>query len=247
MADGEIIKSLKIRSGKKILDVGGSMMQHTEIKVDTIVDLIRPEDSPYNPSKLLAKHFVKLDITRDKFPFKDKEFDVVLCTHTLEDLPTPFPVMEEIQRVGKRGLIATPTMGSDMAFGPIDYTGWITGARRMPGEAHHRWFIVKEGKKLKIIPKIYPVLYTPQFQIIKWDGEREMVYFWKDKIEYEEFPGFNIHAVIDEYKKFMKENRRHIRMGKSAFFVDNPLNLAKALTKLLLKKGVGYKHRRGNL
>ena len=241
--DSEIIHKLGIKSSDRVLDVGGSMKQHDEIKVDTIADIIRPEESTYYPSKLLAKHFVKVDITREKLPFKDKEFDVVLCTHTLEDLPTPFPVLSEIQRVGKRGLIATPTMGWDMTFGPINYTDWLTGARRMPGEAHHKWFFINDGKKLRILPKIYSVLFTPDFQIVKWSGKKEMLYFWKDKIEYEELLGLNIHNVIDEYEKFMNTNRKYIKRGSAVIFLDSPFNFVKAFAKLIFKKGPGYRYR----
>jgi ubiquinone/menaquinone biosynthesis C-methylase UbiE len=243
LTDREIIEKLKIKSTDRVLDIGGSMMQHREIKINTLVDIIRPEEAPYGSSKLLAKNFVKVDITREKLPFKDKEFDVCLCTHVLEDLPSPFLVMEEMARVAKRGLIVTPSMGIDMKFTPIDFTNWLTGARRVPGEAHHKWFFVKEGKELKVIPKIYPVLYTKEFQITKWGGEKEMEYYWQGIIDYGEFSSLNIHKLIDEYEKFMDKNTDKIRVGTAVVFVDNPFNIAKALLKKLVKRGVGYKYR----
>jgi ubiquinone/menaquinone biosynthesis C-methylase UbiE len=200
LTDSDIIEKLKIKPTDRVLDIGGSMMQHREIKIDTLADIIRPEEAPYGSSKLLAKKFVKVDITRGKLPFKDNEFDVVLCTHVLEDLPSPFLAMDEISRVAKRGLIVTPSMGIDMKFSPIDYTDWLTGARRVPGEAHHKWFFVKEGDSLKVIPKNYPILYTEDFQVTGWMGEAEMKYYWKGIIKYSEFSSLNIHKLIDEYK-----------------------------------------------
>ncbi len=242
--DEEIIKKLNIRPTDRVLDIGGSMMQHAKIKVDTIVDLIRPEEAPYKASRLTAKNFVKLDIRRERLPFKDKDFDICLCTHTLEDLPTPFLAIEEMQRVAKRGLIVTPSMGQDMVFGPIDYTDWLTGAKRVPGLGHHKWFFVKDGQKLKIIPKVYAVLYTPDFQIIKWRGEPEMVFFWEKGFGYEEVNELNIHKLIDEYKRFIKANRKNIDFGLVFITLDNLFNLAKALAKKLLKRGVGYSQRK---
>lgn len=243
LTDKEIIKNLKIKSTDRILDIGGSMMQHTEIDIDTLVDMIRPEDAPYNPSKTLAKNFVKVDITKDKLPFKNKEFDVVLCTHVLEDLPSPFLVINEMMRVAKRGLIVTPSMGFDMEFTPLDFTDWLTGARRSPGQAHHKWFFVSSDNGLEIIPKIYPVLYTNDFQITKWTGEPEMIYEWSEKIEYKEFESLNIHKLIDRYELFMKKNAKYISKSKVVFFLDSPLNILKAFIKLIIKRGEGYKHR----
>lgn len=244
LSDREIIRKLGIRPSDRVLDIGGSMMQHSLIKIDTLVDLIRPEDAPYGASKLLAKHFVKVDVARGKLPFKDNEFDVCLCTHTLEDLPRPFLVMDEMGRVAKKGLIVTPSMGMDMVFTPIDYTDWLTGARRVPGQAHHKWFFVKDGRVLKIIPKNYPVLYTSEFSITDWMGEKEMVYTWEGKISYKEFLGLNIHALIDEYEKFVNSNKDLIRYGSVILYLDSPYNLIKALAKKFLIRGDGYKYRK---
>jgi hypothetical protein len=244
LTDGEIIDQLKITSSDRVIDIGGSMRQHSEIKVDTLADIIQPIDAPYGPSKLLAKNFVQVDITKDKLPFKDKEFDVCLCTHVLEDLPSPFLIISEMERVAKRGLIVTPSMGEDMKFTSIDFTDWLTGARRVPGEAHHRWFFVNGEKGLEIIPKIYPILYTKNFQITDWLGEKEMSYTWQGKIKFSEFVGLNIHKLVDRYEAFMKKNEKYIKKGTVAIFIDNPFNVIKAWLKLLLKRGVGYKYRK---
>lgn len=244
MTDNEIISTVKISPKDKILDVGGSMMQHGAIKIDTLVDLIRPEEAPYGATQLKAKKFIKLDITKNKLPFPDKSFDVVLCTHTLEDLPNPTFVIDELSRVGKRGLIVTPSMGQDMKFTHIDFTDWLTGARRVPGESHHKWFFVNQKGTLKIIPKNYGILYSSNFQVVDWMGKKEMVFLWKNKVNYSEVPGINIHDLIDEYKRFLQKNRENVKLGMAAVMVDSPFRVAKALLKLILKRGVGYKYRK---
>lgn len=223
LTDEEIIQKYKIKPGDRVLDIGGSMTQHSIIKIDTLVDLIRPEESPYRPTKLHAKHFVRRDITKDKLPFKDKEFDFCLCTHTLEDLPQPFLVIDEMSRVAKRGLIVTPSMGEDMVFSHIDFTRWLTGAMRSPGQSHHKWFFVISGKKLKIIPKNYPILYTSDFHFVEWLGEGEMVYSWSKKIDYEEFASLSTHDLINEYEKFKKKNINLIKTGPVLFFCRRPI------------------------
>ena len=78
LSDFEIISKFKLKPTDKILDIGGSMKQHQDIKIDTLLDIIRPEEAPYGSSKLRAKNFVRVDITREKLPFKNKEFDFCL-------------------------------------------------------------------------------------------------------------------------------------------------------------------------
>ena len=51
LTDTEIIQRFKIKPTDRILDVGGSMNQHSEIKIDTLVDAIRPEESKHYKSK----------------------------------------------------------------------------------------------------------------------------------------------------------------------------------------------------
>jgi hypothetical protein len=244
MTEQEIVRLLNITKRDRILDIGGSMKQHAEIAIDTLADIISPKEAPYGTSELKAKKFLQIDFTKDKLPFKDKEFDVCLCTHTLEDLPSPFLIISEMSRVARRGLIVTPSMGYDMQHSHLDYTDWLTGARRVPGEAHHKWFYVKNGNSLEIIPKNYPILYTSHFQITQWSGDTEMVYRWNGKINYKEFISLNIHKLIDRYMLFVNKNNKYIKKGRTLIFIDNPFIMFKAFVKKLLKKGWGYSFRK---
>ncbi len=243
LTDRQIIEKYKIKSSEKILDVGGSMKQHEGLKIDTLVDIFRPEEVPYTPSKLIAKNFVRLDVARERLPFGNKEFDFCLCTHTLEDLSNPELAINEMARVAKRGYIVTPSFGSDLVFSHVDFTDWLTGARRVPGAAHHKWLFYKKGKKMRIIAKNYPILYTPRYQIAGWSGEQEFEYYWEDKIDYEIVNDISPHRLIEEYDLFMKMNRGKIKRGLVLIFLDSPYHYLKELSKLLLKKGYGFIHR----
>jgi len=244
MRDKEIITRYNINKSARVLDVGGSMKQREMIVVDTLVDIVRPEDAPYKKSGLKAKNFIKLDITKDKLPFRDKEFDFCICSHTLEDLAYPFLVIEEMGRVAERGLIITPSMGADMVFSHLDLTDWLSGARRLPGGAHHKWFFYKKHGKLRIIPKNFPILFTSKFQIVGWKGEPELIHYWQDKIEYEKGDDLNIHNLIDEYESYLVKSREKIVKGRSLFFIDSPVIVVRELIKLLLKRGEGFRYRR---
>jgi hypothetical protein len=183
-------------------------------------------------------------VTSDKLPFSDKEFDFCLCSHTLEDLTSPFSVIEEMERVAKRGLIITPSMGADMVFSHINVTDWLTGARRIPGEGHHKWFFYKKGKGIRIIPKNYSILYTSHFQVVGWEGEEELIYYWEGMIDYDKGDDLNIHRLIDEYDKYLKTHSSKVKRGRVLFFIDGPQHYIKELIKLFLKKGAGFKYRK---
>jgi len=241
LTDRQIIEKFKIRPTDKILDVGGSMKQHQDLKVHTLIDIMRPEDAPYGQSKLLAKNFMKLDIVKNKFPFKDKEFDFCLCSHTLEDLPYPFLALEEMSRVAKRGLIITPSMGIDMVFAHVDFADWATGARRVPGLGHHKWLFFKEKGRMIILPKNYPLLYSGEFHYTKWLGEDELVYYWEGNIKYKEIKDLNFHSLIGEYRKFVNNNRNKLKRGPVLIYLDNPFIYLRELTKLLLRRGRGFR------
>lgn len=235
LTDEQIIKKLKIKPTDKVLDIGGSARQHNVIRVDTLVDLFHPEELIEYGSKLKAKNFVKVDITRDRLPFKDKQFDVCVCTHTLEDLYNPFLAIEEMSRVAKRGYIATPNRGWESTFRPLDMSNWRLGPVREPGLAHHHWMFEVIGKKWLITPKIYPLLYTPKLQVTAWTGPQEARYFWQDKIEYQLFNSVSFADAIEDYQTFINRNKDKITLGRAAVFLDNPLQMAKEIAKLILK------------
>lgn len=236
MNDEELIRQFKIKPGDRVLDIGGSLKQHQKISIDTLVDLYHPEKAPYWPSKLKASHFVQLDVTREKLPFADKAFDVCLCTHVLEDLYNPFQIMEEMSRVAKRGYIATPSRGLDMEFSHFNLTDWATGPRRQPGLSHHHWFFENKNNKLSITPKIYPILYTAEFHVTRWSGEKECQFFWKDKIEFDVFPAVDTHAIIKEYRDFIRANQGKIQKGPVLFYLDSPFYIFKECLKYFLRR-----------
>ncbi len=71
----------------------------------------------------------------EKTPFGDKEFDFVYTSHVLEHVDSPERACAEIQRIGKRGYIETPTLGKDIFLN----TGKIS---------NHRWYLVKFNNTL---------------------------------------------------------------------------------------------------
>lgn len=51
-----------------------------------------------------------------KFPFKDKEFDYVICSHVLEHVADADEFLKELQRVGCKGYLEFPTVYYDYLY-----------------------------------------------------------------------------------------------------------------------------------
>jgi len=70
--------------------------------------------------------------------FQDKEFDFVVCSHTLEDIRDPIFVCSQLIRVAKAGYIEVPSRFRECLKGNLNsiVSGW----------EHHRWVIdVEDG------------------------------------------------------------------------------------------------------
>lgn len=65
------------------------------------------------------------------FPFKDKEFDYVICSHVLEHVPDVEKFCGEIVRVGKAGYIEYPLFYYDYVY---DIPAHVTGLKRVDDE-----------------------------------------------------------------------------------------------------------------
>ncbi|GAB1358480.1 hypothetical protein MASR1M31_02580 [Porphyromonadaceae bacterium] len=81
----------------------------------------------------------------ENLPFKDKEFDYVICNHVLEHVEDPISFISELQRVAKRGYIETPSFIGESLF---------------PKESH-KWLCLEIDNKIVLyeknkVPPFYP-------------------------------------------------------------------------------------------
>ncbi len=70
-------------------------------------------------------------------PFKDKSFDYVITSHTLEHVPDPRKFVSELMRVARAGYIETPSELSEKLF------GW----------PFHRWVVRLESGTIVMRPR----------------------------------------------------------------------------------------------
>ena len=115
-------ESLNIKSSDRVLEVGGGHNPHPRSNV--VVD--KYTDTNYHRSgdiKVLKNQtFMQAD--GENLPFKDKEFDYVICCQVLEHVENPEKFLAEQFRVAKRGFMETPSLLGEYFF-PRESHKWI--------------------------------------------------------------------------------------------------------------------------
>jgi hypothetical protein len=118
------------------------------------------------------------------YPFPDKYFDYVICSHTLEDIRDPVWVCSEINRIGKRGYIEVPSLLSELSRG--------VESRHYAGRNHHRWLIEIEGQTITFTFKYHHMhsdwgYHLPRKFYRTVEPSRHVQYlFWENAFEFSE-------------------------------------------------------------
>ena len=207
---------LKIPSGAQVLDVGSGHNPHPRANV--IVDkFIDTNYHRLDNIKVLKKQkFIEAD--GENMPFKDKEFDYVICCHVVEHVENPAKFLTELARVGKGGYLEAPS---------------LLGEFLVPKESH-KWVVLELDNKVVLVDKRrvglqnshdfgdvflnflphhsmgYKILQRTQPQILTVNHE------WRDSIEY------IIEPEDHDLRKFFtqawdKEMYEHIMPSRSLF------------------------------
>ncbi len=127
--------------GPKVLEVGCGKGYLAQLLASAGHDLsvadivIQPEVKAIRPA---VKCF---EVNMEKLPFADREFDTVVCTHTLEHVRHFDRAVTELRRVGKRVIIIVPrqrpykyTFDLHLNFFPYPYS-LLSALRKSPLEA----------------------------------------------------------------------------------------------------------------
>lgn len=187
----------RLKASDIVLDIGG--WAHPFNRANYVMDLSPYEtrgyynrtfarNNPYPPIGGTVEYFkretwIQRDICdKQPFPFRDKELDFVVCSHTLEDIRDPLWVCAEMIRTAKAGYIEVPSRI------------WETCRGHEPGIAglsHHRWLIDIEHDSIHFRQKLHRIhnwryslppsvlrSLTPD-QSVQW-------LFWNDSFSYSE-------------------------------------------------------------
>lgn len=113
---------LQIKKNDKVAEVGSG--HNPSYRANVIVEKFinnnyhRGGDVKIYPHQ----HFVNAD--GERLPFKDKEFDYVICNQVLEHVEHPETFIREQSRIAKRGYIETPSLIGEQLF-PKKSHKWV--------------------------------------------------------------------------------------------------------------------------
>lgn len=180
-----ILGSLSERNA--VLDVGGWAEPFG--RADWVIDLMPYETRGLYGAEPGEERFdsdtwVCRDIcAHDRWPFADRQFDFVICSHTLEDLRDPIWVCAELNRVARAGYIEVPSRLEEQAWGV--HGPWV-------GWSHHRWLCDVSPGRIEFAFKPGAIHGRDEFRLPQGfvDGldaaERVQTLFWDAGFDYAE-------------------------------------------------------------
>ncbi len=194
---------------KSILDVGGWFKP--EPRATHVLDLMPWETrgaklslSPLPGEQFSKATWAQADFLKPDFriPFPDKSFDLVICGHTIEDLTNPEPLLREMERVGKRGIIECPSRWSEQTRGIRDR------ATNLPGHPHHHWIVEsvddclhlysKQASRLDGKARLLPLCFTEQ----QFEKNRDTIFAihaWTNALSFRVFDGAECQAAAEKF------------------------------------------------
>lgn len=203
----------QISDTDRVLDIGGWARPFN--RANYVLDAEPYETRGYYGALLPAQggekeHFTKETwIQRDicehtPYPFRDKELDYVICSHTLEDLRDPLFVCAEMIRIAKRGYLEIPSRVAESCRGiEPGQVGW----------SHHRWLIDIEGDFVRFTMKYHKIHSHWRFSFpesyLRSLSERELTQwlFWDDRFAYAETTIHGVDNIAAELERFVKSVR----------------------------------------
>ena len=189
----------KKASTGRVLDVGGwyrpfNLATHV---LDLLPYATRRTGEPLDPEdseRFTEATWLVGDACTSPWPYPDKFFDFIVCSHLLEDVRDPIAVCREMVRVGRAGYIETPSRCREI-FTKERWSGLRALKGGMPeiGFYHHRWFVELEGTHLRFTPKTVALTESRQNYLTRRDIGRKLTeaesglgLFWEGGFSWEE-------------------------------------------------------------
>lgn len=191
-----------------LLDVGGWAVPFP--RADAVLDLgsydTRGEwgyEGDRATERFTRETWTQRDICdRTPWPYEDDQFDVAICSHTLEDVRDPIWVCQELQRVAKAGYVEVPSRLEEQCYGfQGPWTGW----------GHHHWLVEQEGDGLMFLFKHHVVHapknhFAPSFHPTLTEDQRVLSLWWEGELPARELI-LDTPALLDAHlRDFVERN-----------------------------------------
>jgi ubiquinone/menaquinone biosynthesis C-methylase UbiE len=204
-----------------VLDVGGWFQPFnlaTHVLDINPYETRRSQDSldPQDNERFSADSWVIHDACLGSWPFPDKYFDFVFCSHILEDVRDPIAVCRELCRVAKAGYLETPSRLREI-FSKKRFFRLKSMLGKAPqiGFPHHRWFVEPDGSHLRFTPKMPILLEDSSFYLTRaqvgrnlTEQESAMAFWWKDDFTCEEM-------FVDPYQDYAEFRKQALKNLKA--------------------------------
>ena len=188
---------LKDKQSWKILDIGCGYNAH---EAATVISDIQDLSNYYKNKK-----FVKL--TGNNLPFKDKEFDFVVCSHVIEHVKNVTLFIKELERISSKGYIELPTILEDnLVFENKKDHLW-----HMEFDDDHNKLII--SKKVQFLEPVLTVSSSKKF--LKYFRQSLVIeLLWENKIDFtikeNEINRYNKLSRLTLFRKFFSKLFRNI-------------------------------------
>jgi ubiquinone/menaquinone biosynthesis C-methylase UbiE len=120
-------KIVSIKNGDRVLEIGPGGNPHP--RADVFLEKKFKDKNEAKGQRGYASELVTnkkvVYYEGNKFPFNDKEFDYVICSHVLEHVEDVSNFINEITRVGKMGYIEFPTIYYDYIYNFPEHVAFL--------------------------------------------------------------------------------------------------------------------------
>jgi hypothetical protein len=212
----------QLKPGDVVLDIGG--WAHPFNRANYVLDLGPYEtrgfynrtfarNNPIPPIGGTVEFFTRetwiaRDIcAKEPYPFRDKELDFVVCSHTLEDIRDPLWVCSEMIRIGKAGYIEVPSRLWETCRGM---------ERGITGLSHHRWLIDIEAaaNSIRFLQKFHRIhnwrCSLPESVLRKLREEQTAQWlFWNGSFEFREDVIHGEEEQLGEMERFVARHHTY--------------------------------------
>lgn len=226
-----------------VLDIGGGVYPFN--RANYVIDIHPYETRGFfssqggNKEYFTKKTWIIHDVaSKKRLPFKNKQFDYVICSQVLEDIRDPIWLCSEIIRVAKKGYIETPSKQIELTKGVAN--------NKYAGYYHHRWLIEVEDNKIVFKFKPHFIHNNWKFHFPKRflsklnEGEKVSFLFWNKSFEFYEEIQISRDKVEQEIFNFIKDKQIYPKLYYLLESFKNRLGLFYVYWKKKFKPSAYY-------